>query len=170
MKLDPELHQALSEQITLEFSASMVYRQLAIEMDVADLPGIASWFRAQAHEEIVHANKFIDHVCDRNGTPKIGAIEAPQIKANSVLACFQAAYAHEQRVSQAIRELYLLAEKAGDLDSRPILQWFINEQLEEEATVRAIIGRVQLINGDGPGLLRLDEELGQRTSANTRTS
>ncbi|HEY9566058.1 MAG TPA: ferritin-like domain-containing protein, partial [Nocardioides sp.] len=85
----------------------------------------------------------------------------------SVLEIFQAAYAHEQRVSEAIRELYRLAESQGDLDSRPLLNWFLEEQIEEEATVSEIVGRVELINEDGPGLLRLDEELGARPTRTT---
>ena len=82
----------------------------------------------------------------------------------SVLDAFEAAFAHEQKVSDSIRNLYRLAESEGDLDSRPLLNWFLEEQIEEEATVSEIVGRVKMINEDGPGLLRLDEELGARTT------
>ncbi|AKU15964.1 ferritin [Luteipulveratus mongoliensis] len=167
MKLTTELEAAFNEQITLEFEASIVYRQLAIEMEIRDLPGMAAWLRHQADEEIVHANKFIDHVSDRGNHPQIGAVPGPKVKVSSVLACFKAALEHEQRVSEAIRELYRKTDKAGDLDSRPLLNWFISEQLEEEATVGEIVGRIELIDEDGPGLLRLDEELGQRPSTST---
>lgn len=170
MKLTPELEGAFNAQITLEFEASMVYRQLAIEMDSRDLPGMAAWLRHQADEEIVHANKFIDHVADRDNNPKIGAIAAPKAKVNSVLDCFEAALAHEQKVSEAIRELYRQTEVVGDLDSRPLLNWFLSEQIEEEATVSEIVGRVELIKDDGPGLLRLDDELGQRPIRSTENS
>ena len=170
MKLSESLESAFNRQITLEFKASMVYRQLAIEMEVRDLPGIAAWLRHQADEEIVHANKFIDHLSDRDNHPVIGAIDAPQVSIGSVLDCFEAAYAHEQRVSEAIRELYRAADKEGDLDSRPLLDWFLNEQVEEEATVSEIIGRVRLINNDGPGLIRLDEDLASRPTSTTENS
>ena len=80
-----------------------------------------------------------------------------------MLDAFEAAYAHEQKVSESIRDLYRHAEAEGDLDSRPLLNWFLEEQIEEEATVNEIVGRVKMINDDGPGLLRLDEELGART-------
>lgn len=165
MKLTPALEKAFNKHITLEFEASMVYRQLAIEMEIMNLPGMASWLRQQADEEIVHANKFINHVADRGNHPQIGGTNAPAAKVKSVLDCFEAAYAHEQRVSEAIRELYRATEKAGDLDARPLLNWFISEQVEEEATVSEIVGRVRLIAGDGPGLLRLDEELGARSTS-----
>lgn len=167
MQLNSALEKAFNQQITLEFEASMVYRQLAIEMEIRDLPGMAAWLRHQADEEIAHANKFIDHVADRGNHPAIGAINAPKVKAGSVLETFKAAYAHEQRVSEAIRSLYRTTEKAGDLDSRPLLNWFLSEQIEEEAAVSEIVGRVELIDNDGPGLLRLDEELGLRPARST---
>lgn len=170
MRLTDALEAMFNDQITLEFKASMVYRQLAIEMEIRDLPGMAAWLRHQADEEIVHANKFIDHVADRDNHPEIGSITAPQVEVDSVLDAFQAAYEHEQIVSEAIRKLYRATEEAGDLDSRPLLNWFLAEQIEEEATVSEIVGRVELINDDGPGLLRLDEELGQRPAATTENS
>ncbi|MDZ5661468.1 ferritin [Nocardioides sp. zg-1308] len=162
MKLSENLEHAFNAQITLEFQASLVYRQLAIELELMDLSGIARWFRAQADEEILHAHKFIDHVSDRDNHPRIGAVQAPVAEVGSVLDAFEAAFAHEQKVSESIRSLYRQAEAEGDLDSRPLLNWFLEEQIEEEATVSEIVGRVKMINEDGPGLLRLDEELGAR--------
>ncbi len=85
----------------------------------------------------------------------------------SVLEIFEAALAHEEKVSEAIRELYRSADKEGDYDSRPLLNWFVDEQIEEEATVSEIIGRVKLIGEDGSGLLRLDAELGSRPTEST---
>ncbi len=170
MKLTANLEKAFNQQITLEFEASMVYRQLAIEMDLRDLSGMAAWLRRQADEEIVHANKFIDHLVDRDNHPAISAISAPRVEVNDALSCFKAALEHEQEVSASIRELYKLSDKDGDLDSRPLLNWFLQEQIEEEATVAEIVGRIQLIDNDGPGLLRLDDELGARPTRSTEPS
>ena len=167
MKLTASLEDAFNQQITLEFHASLVYRQLAIEMEIHDLPGMAGWLRAQADEEIVHANKFIDHVADRDNHPRIGATSAPEPVVSSVLDAFEAALAHEEKVSEAIRELYRATDAAGDLNARPLLNWFVDEQIEEEATVSEIIGRVKLVGEDGSGLLRLDAELGQRPAEST---
>ncbi|GAB3577711.1 ferritin [Calidifontibacter terrae] len=167
MKMSAVLEKKFNAQITLEFEASIVYRQLAISMDAMDLPGLANWLRRQADEEIVHANKFIDHVSDRDNNAQIGAIPAPTVKVETVLDAFEAAYAHEQRVSESIRALYRDAENEGDLDSRPLLNWFLNEQIEEESTVSEIVGRITLIKDDGPGLLRLDDELGARPTRST---
>ncbi len=166
MPITPELQSKFNAQITLEFSASLVYRQLAAEMDVQDFRGLAAWMRAQADEEMVHANKFIDHVIDRDGHPSIGAIDAPKVGTGvSVLDVFEAALDHERKVSESIRDLYRASEAAGDVDSRPLLNWFVEEQIEEEAIVGEIIGHLKLIDGDGPGLLKLDNKLGKRGGA-----
>lgn len=168
MKLNQTLSDAFDAQITLEFAASLVYRQLAIAMDARDLPGMGSWLRAQADEEIVHANKFIDHVVDRGGNPSIGTIQAPQVAKDAAPSeVFAAALAHEEKVSASIRELYRTADAEGDLDSRPLLNWFLEEQIEEEATVGEIVSQLKLIGDDGNGLLRLDTDLGSRQSGGT---
>ncbi|MGN5734371.1 ferritin [Arthrobacter psychrochitiniphilus] len=165
MELIGKLATAINAQITLEIQASVVYRQLAIEMDVLDLPGISGWFLAQSAEELVHAQKFTNHMTDRNASPKIGDIMAPNVTTTTVLEAFEASLAHEQKVSESIRNLYRLAMAEGDIDSIPLLNWFVEEQLEEEASVGEIIGRVKLIGTDGNGLLRLDAELGSRKEA-----
>lgn len=168
MELTKDLEEKFSQQITLELRASTVYRQLAIEADELDLPGMAAWLRHQADEEIVHANKFIDHVVDRENKATIGTIEAPErLKEPTALAIFQAALDHERKVSQAIRGLYRATEQAGDYDSRPLLNWFVDEQIEEEATVSEIIAHIELVKDDGSGLLRLDSQLGTRPAEST---
>ncbi|MCK0113457.1 ferritin [Ornithinimicrobium sp. F0845] len=166
MALNDTLLKALSDQITLELESSIVYLQLGIALDDQDLPGMAGWMRLQSDEERDHAAKFIAHVTDRGGRPQIGAIPAPQsVDGLSVLAAFETSLAHEQKVSESIRNLYRLAQAEGDIDVIPLLHWFIEEQIEEEATVSEIVGRVKLIGDDGAGLLRLDAELGSRTAA-----
>lgn len=162
MKMSDTLASAFNDQVSLEITAALVYRQLGIDMEALDLPGIASWFRAQADEEMVHAYKFIDHMIDRDAHPRIERIEVETEPAQTALAAFEAALAHEQMVSEAIRELYRKAESEGDLDSRPILNWFVDEQLEEEATVSEIIARVRRVGDDGTGLLALEEQLASR--------
>lgn len=162
MKISPELETAFNEQITLEFEASMVYRQLAIIMDQQDLTGAATWLRHQADEEIVHANSFIDHLTDRGNRATIGALPAPEVSAETMLDVFRAAQAHEEKVSAAIRALVRAAEAAHDVDSRPLLNWFLDEQIEEEATVGEIVGRLELIGKDGAGMIQIDEQLGRR--------
>ena len=164
MELTGELKEAFNAQVTMELKAAVVYRQLSIDMDALDLPGIAGWFKAQSAEEEVHADKFITHMLDRDATPLLGAIKAQTKHVTTVLEAFEAALAHEKKVSGAIRDLYRLASSTDDIDALPLLSWFIDEQIEEESTVSAIISRIKLIGNDGNGILRLDEELGGRST------
>ncbi len=162
MKMNSVLAQAFSDQITLELESSIVYLQLAIALEDHDLPGMATWMRLQADEERLHAAKFIAHVTDRGGRPQIGAIAAPADPGATVVGAFEASLAHEQRVSESIRALYRLVQSEGDIDAIPLLNWFVEEQIEEEATVSEILGRLRMIGEDGAGLLRLDGELAAR--------
>ena len=165
MELTGELKDAFNTQVTMELKAAVVYRQLSIDMEALDLPGIASWFKAQSAEEEVHADKFITHMLDRDATPLLGNIEAQTQHVTTVPDAFEASLAHEKKVSEAIRGLYRLAQSTGDIDAFPLLNWFVDEQIEEEATVSTIISRIKLIGDDGNGLLRLDAELGGRDSS-----
>lgn len=164
--MSESLEAKFNDQITLEFEASLVYRQLAIEMDLRDLPGIAGWLRAQAEDELVHAHKWIDHLTARENHPRIGAVPAPKVDAaHTVLDVFEVALEHEQRVSAAVRELYRAA--MDDIDSKQLIQWFADDQVAEEAVIHEIVGRLELIDNDGPGLLRIDRELAARSATTT---
>ncbi|MCQ9164873.1 MULTISPECIES: ferritin [unclassified Arthrobacter] len=163
MELKGKFADAVNDQVTMELKAAMVYRQLSIEMDFRNLPGMASWFLIQSGEELGHAQRFTDHMVDREACPRIEAITAPNLTIKSPLDAFKAALDNEQQVSDSIRNLYRMSQETGDIDSIPLLNWFINEQLEEESSVSEIIGRINLIGDDGDGLLRLDAELGTRT-------
>jgi len=167
MKLSDTLAKAFDEQITLELQAAHVYRQLAIEMEAQDLPGMASWFQAQSSEELEHADTFTDHALDRDNHPRIGALQGPDLVISTPLDAFQAALAHEEKVSAAIRELYRKAREDDDIDSLPLLHWFLEEQIEEESTVREIIGRLEKVSEDPSGFLQIDAELGDRTGDDT---
>lgn len=163
MRLSDTMAQAISDQVTLELTASIVYLQLAIELESQDLTGMGSWMRAQAEEEQAHAARFIAHAVSRGAAPQIGTIEAPTFTGSQPLELFEAALGHEEKVSESIRELYRTAQREGDIDVVPLLTWFIDEQLEEEATVGEIVGRLKLVGDDGSGLLRMDGDLSTRT-------
>lgn len=162
MKMSDTLLKAFADQITLELESSIVYLQLAIALEDQDLPGMANWMRLQSDEERDHAARFIAHVTDRGGVPQIGAIAAPSYSGEGVLPAFEASLGHEEKVSESIRDLYRLVQAEGDIDAIPLLNWFVEEQVEEESTVSEIVGRLRLIGDDGSGLLRLDAELGAR--------
>lgn len=162
MRLNDTLEKAFNDQLTLEMQASNVYRQLAIELDLLDLSGMSAWMRAQAEEEIQHAEKFIAHLANRDNRAQIGTIEKPDVKVGTAIDAFRLALEHEKKVSESIRNLYQLAADEGDIDSRPLLDFFLNEQIEEEDTVRTIVGRLEMVADDGSGILRIDRELAMR--------
>jgi ferritin len=126
------------------------------------LKGMAKWMRIQAKEERVHAMKFFDYVIDRGSTVAFYPIEAPTAAWNSPLAVFEHAYQHEQKVTGLINDLVDLAIKEKDLATSEMLQWFVKEQVEEEASASEIVGKLKMI-GDAPGMiLMIDHALGKR--------
>jgi len=160
--MDPELQQAFNDQIALELSSSYAYLQMAAWFEARDLVGFASWMRAQWTEESAHATKFIDFVLDRDGEVVLQALTAPQSSFGSPLDVIEHAHAHEQRVTASIGALYALAQARQDYSSLPLLGWFLNEQVEEESSVRQIVGELRLIGDDSSALLLLDRELPAR--------
>ncbi len=162
MQLSAELTQAYNDQVQLEFESSFVYLQMGADFELRSLPGMASWMRLQSQEEHLHAMKFIQFVLDRGGKLQLKALAAPAPTPETVIACFETALSHEQRVTRAIHDLYAKALEQHDYASLPLLQWFVNEQVEEEATVSTILDRLRMVGDDRTGLLFLDRELGQR--------
>lgn len=163
MKMSDELAKAFSEQVTMELSSSVAYLQMSAWFDNTDLRGMASWMRIQAEEERLHALKFMDFLLDRGNKVVIGESRKPKAGFPSAKAVFEAALNQEESVTKAIRNLYLLASDEKDVESYPLLEWFLTEQVEEEATVKKILGQLGHAGSDGPALLMLDRELGVRT-------
>ncbi|WP_293767904.1 ferritin [uncultured Corynebacterium sp.] len=160
--MNEKLQTLLNTQILNEHGASLVYTQLAYEMDNLSFPGMRDWFYKQAAEEREHAQKFADHLLDRGYRVELGDVPVGSIKAATPLDAFEAALAHEQKVSEQIREIARTADAEGDLDSRSLINWFLDEQIEEESTVSEIIDQIKLVGNDGSGLLRIDSRLGGR--------
>ncbi len=163
MKMPDKLASAYSDQVTMELTSSNAYLQMSAWFELADLPGMASWMRIQADEERGHALRFLDFIINRGNQVSLGPIPAPSPDFGSPREVFGAALAQEQRVTGAIRQLYKLASVEGDVESFSLLEWFLNEQVEEEATVDEILGQLRHAGDDGSALLMLDRELGART-------
>ncbi len=160
--INEQLKEAMTQQVTEEYTAAYIYRYLANEMDVLSFPGLCKWLSAQALEETEHAHKFAKHLIDRGEhvQPRTITIDAPTI--NGPLDAFRAALAHERKVSEQIRDIARLADEVGDLESRGLLNWFLTEQIAEEATVGEIVDQLELVGSDGSGLLRIDATLADR--------
>ena len=156
------LESAINEQIKNELESYYIYLSMAAYFHAANLDGMASWMRAQAHEEMIHAMKFFDHINDRGGT--VTLVDLKQLKTGwtSPLEAFQDAYQHEQFISGKIHELTTIAREERDYASEPLLAWFSDEQVEEEATAGKIVAELEMVGDDKSALLMLDRELGSR--------
>lgn len=157
------LQDRINLQINRELFSEYLYLSMAAYLDDINLPGFANFFKVQVQEERFHAMKFFDYLNERGGRVILDKIEQPQIEFNSVIEIFELSYKHEQFVSNSINELMELAIKENDHAAKSFLNWFVDEQVEEEASMEGILKQLQLINGKGQGLLMLDRELGQRT-------
>ena len=161
--LSDEILASLNDQITKELYSSYLYLQMAAYFDDVDLPGFASWMKVQAQEEIAHAMIFYNYVNERSGRVSLGAIDQPPADYASVLDVFEKTLAHEQKVTASIDSIMDLAIEQKDYATRNRLEWFIEEQVEEEANPSEIIGKLKLIgDGKGGGLFMLDKEAGAR--------
>ena len=157
-----KLLDAMNEQMKNEFASAYIYLAMAGYFQAEDLPGTANWMRVQAMEELTHGEKFFHFICDAAGRTDLRAIDMPQNSFKSPLDCFKAGLKHENFVTASINNLVNLARKDNNYAAEIFLQWFVTEQVEEEANFSLIIKKLERIGDDGNGLLRLDEELGQR--------
>ncbi|MBZ5587454.1 MAG: ferritin [Acidobacteriia bacterium] len=156
------IEKAINEQINAELYSFYLYLAMSAHFDETGFPGLAKWMRAQAQEEMSHALKFFGFVHERGGTVALAAIDQPKGEWPTVLTAFKAAHAHEQYITKRISTLMDKAIAAKDHATSNFLQWFVKEQVEEEAALDPIITRLEAI-GDHPGALYyLDHELSKR--------
>ena len=161
--LTPTVEQALNDQIQKEFHSAYIYLSMSAYFEAENLLGAASWMRKQASEEQAHALKIFDFVIDRGGRVALQAIGQPPSDFASPLAVFEAAYAHEQKVTQSIHDLYALALRENDYPSQVMLQWFIDEQVEEERNSSAIMAQLKMVGDSPAALLMIDRQLAARS-------
>lgn len=152
----------MNEQITHEIFSAYSYLSLSAWCETANLPGFAHWMRVQAQEEIEHAMKFYRFILDRGGQVRLMPIGQPPIDCASPLDVFQQALAGEQRVTGQIESLYALAVRDQDFAGQVFLNWFVEEQVEEEKITSQVIETLRMIGEDKPALVALDRELARR--------
>ena len=163
--LSSTLQDAINRQINSELFSAHLYLSMAAYFETISLTGFASWMKIQHQEETDHALRLFDYVNDRHGRVMLHAIEQPQIEFESPHSVMQRALEHEQAVTKMINSLYELAIAEKDYPSHVLLEWFVEEQVEEEKTLTDIVDHLNLIGKDGTGLLIIDERLGSRTAA-----
>lgn len=160
--LSAKMEKALNDQINAELFSSYLYLSMAAFFEDQNLPGSATWMRAQGQEEMVHAMKFFDWINERRGRVTLEAIEKPEFEWSSPLAAFEASFKHEQYITSRINDLMALAIEEKDFATRNMLNWFVDEQVEEESSVDAVVQQLKMIGDSKHGLYIIDRELGGR--------
>jgi ferritin len=161
--LKKSIEKAFNEQINAETYSAYLYWSMSAWCETNNLPGFANWMRIQAQEEMTHALKFYTHILERGGQVKLTAIEGPETEWKDIEAVFAATLKHENDVTERINALVDLAIKEKDHASNQYLQWFVNEQVEEEKNAEQILGQLKIM-GKQPGaaLYMLDKEMAAR--------
>jgi len=160
--INEKVRKAFNEQINHEIFSAYLYYSMAAYFHSLGLDGMAQWMRVQVLEELEHAQKFFDHIVERDGKVELGAVEKPQAEWESPLDAFKAAYKHEQFITGKINELMKLSREENDYASQSMLQWFVDEQVEEEASTSKIAQQLEMVKDSPNALLMLDRELGAR--------
>ena len=163
--IGPKMQQALNRHVQAELSSSHLYLAMSAACEATPYRGFARWLRVQAEEERAHALKSLDFLLARGGAAALGAVEAPPSSFGGVLEVFEKVLAHERGVTALVHELYATAQGEKDPAAQVFLQWFVTEQVEEEARALEIVEKLRLV-GDRPGsALYLDKEYGKRARA-----
>lgn len=157
--------EAVNGQIQSEISSAYLYLSISAYFAEHNLNGFATWMRIQWEEELQHGLRFYDMLIERDEKVTLREIPQPEVAFGTPLEAFKAVLDHEKQVTKLINDLYSLAMKENDYPLQNMLQWFIDEQVEEENNARDIINQLKLIGDNGTGLYMLDRELGRRTPA-----
>ena len=152
----------INDQIANEFYAAYLYLAMAAYCDAENLPGFAHWMRMQYDEERGHALRLFHFLLERGERVQLKAIDKPPTKFGTPLEVMKATLAHEKKVTVSINKLYEMAVKEKDYPAQLMLQWFINEQVEEERSVGDIIAQLGMAGDSGPALLMMDRQLASR--------
>ena len=160
--INARVEKEFNDQIKYEIASAYLYLSMAAYFDNLGWDGMGSWMKVQAQEEMLHAMKFYSHIGDREGRVNLQALEAPKTEWASPLEAFQEAYKHEQFVTSRIQTLAKVGAEENDYTSRPLVDWFLNEQIEEEASTSKVAQQLERIGSSTEGLTMLDRELGTR--------
>jgi ferritin len=160
--LSKRMEEALNEQINAEFESAYLYLSMATWFEEKNYEGMANWMMIQFKEEQTHALKFYNYVIERGGRVILKTIKGPETEWNNVLQVFEETLKHEQLVTSLINNLVNIAIEEKDHATNNVLQWFVGEQVEEEANVDRLINQIKMIGDHPHGLFMLDRELASR--------
>jgi len=159
-----KLEKAFNEQINAEIHSYYLYLSMSAWFSSKGYDGMAGWMKEQSQEEMTHAMKFYDYINERGGTVKLTTIEGPKTTFKSPLEIYKAALAHEEYITGRINKLYKMAVAEEDFAAQSFLNWFVDEQVEEEATAQAVVDQMMMVKDHPGGLFMMDRELGKRAS------
>lgn len=162
MKFSKKVEDILNEQIIKEVWSAHLYLSMSSWFETQGLRGFANWMRVQYQEEMSHALKIFDFVISRGGHAKIGQINSVQLEWKNIKEIFEETYKHETVVTESIHNCYDVAEKEKDHATTNMLQWFVDEQVEEEQNVLTLLDQLKLIGDNGYGIYQMDKELATR--------
>lgn len=162
--LNQVVQDKINEQINNEFNSSYSYLAMSAYCEHLHFTGCANWLRVQSQEENGHAMRLYDFLIARGGQVVLHEIKAPPVEFASLTNVFEQALQQEQEVTAQIDALYELAFREKAFSALVELEWFIQEQVEEEKTAREILHKFKLVENDPASLLDLDRELGERTT------
>lgn len=160
--LKERVENALNEQIQRELASAYLYLSMVAYFDDANLPGFAHWMRMQSEEEREHGMRLFDHVLERGGQPRLKALDQPPTDFDSPFDAVEQALDHERKITEFIHELYALAVEEQDYATQSEMQWFVEEQVEEEQSAEDLVAALRQAGDDSAALFMLDRELGQR--------
>jgi ferritin len=163
--LNAKVQDAFNQQINAELFSEYLYLSMAAHFESESLKGMANWMRIQAGEEHNHAMKFYHFILDRSGRVTLTQIDAPKTTWNSPLNAFEDAYKHEMKITGMINNLANLAIDEKDHAAHQFLEWFVNEQVEEEAAAQMIVDQLKLVGENGVAIYMIDQELSKRQPA-----
>ncbi len=162
--LSDTMLKAINQQIKDELYSAYLYLAMSAQFEADSLTGMAHWTRLQANEETEHAMKLYDFINERGGRVELLAIEKPPKEFGTPLQTFREVLAHEKKVTALIHNLYEIALKEKDYASQVMLQWFINEQVEEESNASLIVDKLEMAGESKGSLMNLDHHIGKRES------
>ncbi len=160
--MNEKVMSAMNTQINEEFYAAYLYLSMSAYYESLGLAGFANWMRQQSKEEVEHAMKFYDFIYERGGEVALLPIAQPKLKWENILEPFQDAYAHEQKVTKFINKIADLIYQEKDYASQTLIQWYIDEQIEEEKSTLEICDALKMIGDDKAAIYMLNKQLGKR--------
>lgn len=162
--LGESMQNALNNQLQAELYSAYIYLAMSAHCEDENFTGAAQWLKVQADEEVGHAMRFFNFVQERGGRVELKQIEKPPKEFKSLTDVFQKALEHERKITSRINELYEMAVSKEDYPTQVFLQWFVEEQVEEESSAEQIVDKLKMVGDDKMALLQVDRELGSRQS------